>query len=187
MIPIKGNFRTPTFADVWGKADDFVNDFLDNGIEAKISPNSCRSLYYLLYARYGNSHIASWDINQFRYKCWSIIFSFGPTWERRLKLQDDLRKLSDDQLRESATSIYNHAFNPSTDPTTQTTSEIEYINDQNVTKHRRSLTDAYAILNDLLKTDVTQAFLGKFAKLFVVVAEPYWPLWYSVDAEDDNE
>ena len=46
----------------------------NNGTDANAT-----TLYYLLYARYGNSHIVNTDENQFTYKLFSTIFMYGPT------------------------------------------------------------------------------------------------------------
>ena len=93
--------------------------------------------------------------------------------------------MSEDDLRESAKAIYNHSYNPSTAPSTDTLDELTTINDQNVTKHKRSRTDAYALLLSLLETDVTGEFLDKFKKLFITIVEPELPLWYVTGIEGE--
>lgn len=45
----------------------------------------------MLYARYGNNPIANYDETQFKYKVFSVIFQYGPTWEKRLSVQETLR------------------------------------------------------------------------------------------------
>lgn len=180
-----GNYRTRTFSQIWGSVNEFLEDYNDNGISASISNTSATTLYYLLYARYGNSNITSSDENQFKYKVFSTIFSFGPTWEKRLEVQKELREMDLEELRESAKAIYNHSYNPSTLPSTDTVDELLTINDQNVTKHKRSKTDAYALLLSLLETDVTTAFIDKFKKLFITIVEPELPLWYVTDVEGE--
>lgn len=173
-----GNYRNRKFTDIWGDVGDFLQDYNDNGINASISDTSATTLYYLLYARYGNSTVASSDETQFKYKVFAIIFQYGPTWEKRLEIQKALRELDIEELQKSATAIYNHSFNPSTLPSAQTLEELTTINDQNVTKHKRSKTDAYALIMGLLETDVTEEFLTKFKKLFLTVVSPELPLWY---------
>lgn len=182
-----GNFRQRKFTDVYEQEEDFISDYNSNGIPTTISPTSIKTLFYLLYARYGNSTIASSDENQFKYKLFSIIFSFGPTWEKRLEIQQKLRELSEDDLRESAKAIYNHSYNPSTIPSTDSIEELTTINDQNVTKHRRSKTDGYALLLSLLETDVTTQFIDRFKRLFITIVEPELPLWYTTDIEGDQQ
>lgn len=181
-----GNFRTRTFAQIWDSVEDFLADYQAVGIKQTISTETATNLYYLLYARYGNSNIASSDENQFKYKLFSVIFMYGPTWEKRLEIQENVRSLTEDELRESAKAIYNHSFNPSTAPSTDTIDELPTINDQNVTKHRRSKTDGYALLMSLLETDVTAEFLDRFKKLFITVVEPELPLWYVTDLMEDQ-
>lgn len=180
-----GNYRTRKFTDIYDNVDAFLADYSDNGLPMLVDTTNMTTLFYLLYARYGNSNIASSDENQFKYKLFSLVFQYGPTWAKRLEIQDKIRNLTEDELRESAKAIYNHSYNPSTLPSTDTVDELLTINDQNVTKHRRSKTDAYALLNDLLETDVTEEFISKFKKLFITIVEPELPLWY-VSNEEDN-
>ena len=177
-----GNFRTRTFADIFPEFEAFKKDYSDNGIPGTISTTNLETLYYLLYARYGNSNIASSDENQFRYKVFSTIFMYGPAWQKRLEIQQKLIGLdlnSEDLNWSIGTAIYNNALNPSAMPTTQTTSELNYINSQNVTKHKKSKLDAYANLYALIETDVTAEFLEHFKKFFITIVEPDYPLWYT--------
>lgn len=181
-----GNYRNRKFTDIWGSVDEFLEAYNNNGIGTTISDDSATTLYYLLYAKYGNSTVASSDENQFIYKVMSTIFMYGPTWEKRLEIQKALREMDLEELRESAKAIYNHSFNPSTLPSTDTLDELTTINDQNVTKHKRSKTDAYALLISLLEKDVTKEFIDKFSKLFLVIVEPELPLWYVTELEGDE-
>lgn len=180
-----GNYRTRKFTDIYDNVDAFLADYSDNGLPMLVDTTNMTTLFYLLYARYGNSTIASSDENQFKYKLFSLVFQYGPTWAKRLEIQDKIRNLTEDELRESAKALYNHSYNPSTLPSTDTVDELLTINEQNVTKHRRSKTDAYALLNNLLETDVTEEFISKFKKLFITIVEPELPLWY-VSNEEDN-
>lgn len=183
-----GNYRNRKFTDIYGNADDFLDDYHDfcaATIDNKISDAATTTLFYLLYGQYGNSTIASSDEMQFKTKLFSLIFAYGPTWEKRLEVQKSLREMNIEELQKSATAIYNHAYNPSTEPGTFSDNEFDYINDQNVTKHKRSKTDAYAMLLSLLETDVTYDFLRRFKSLFLTIVEPELPLWYVTDIEGD--
>lgn len=181
-----GNYRQVKFTDVWQTAASFVSDYKNNGIETTISDKTATTLYYLLYSRYGNSVLASSDTNRFKYDVWATIFSYGPTWEKRLEIQDKLRNLTDDELFNGATQIYNHAYNPGTAPSTNTLDELTAINEQNTSKSKKGKMDAYAMLIALLETDVTESFLDKFKKLFLKVVQPELPLWYATNIVDDN-
>ena len=88
------------------------------------------------------------------------------------------------------TTINNHAYNPSTAPSTQSTSELDYIDQQNVAKGSdtrtisgtdnkttgqvvtKSKMDAYAQLWDLVATDVTNDYISKFRKCFKQFISP---------------
>lgn len=181
-----GNYRQVKFTDVWGDADTFLSDYSSNGIKTTISQESAKTLYYLLYSRFGNSTLASSDTNRFKYDVFATIFSYGPTWEKRLDIQEKLRDLTDNDLFTGATQIYNHSYNPGTYPSTNTLDELIAINEQNTSKNKKDKLSAYAMLMSLLETDVTEAFLDKFAKLFIVIVQPDLPLWYATETIDDN-
>lgn len=176
-------YRTNTFQEIWDSADKFVAEYKANGIKTTISDDSCTTLYYLLYAKYGNNPIASSDQNRFKYAVWATIFKYGPTWEKRLEIQDKLRSLSEDDLIRSGRSIFNHAYNPSTEPSTGSLEELPGINEQNTNQYVKSKIDAYASLMDLLRTDVTEAFLGEFRKLFKICLVEN-PLLYVTDLKE---
>lgn len=175
-----GNYRTRTFTQIFPDAETFSAQWESTPF-AKILDDSLPNevLYFLLYARYGNSHIASSDENQFKYKMFSIMFQYGPSWNKELRIQQELRVANFDDFRQGTTNIVNNANNPSVEPTTQTLNELPYINQQNVSKVTRSKADGYALLLSLLKKDVTEDFLKRFQYLFLTIVEPEKPLWYA--------
>lgn len=165
-----GNQRK--FSDVFNKYTDF-NTFLTTcKIPLKISQSNTEILYYLLYARYGNSTVQSSDENQFKYKLASIIFQYGPAWEKKLEIQDNLKALTMEELELGSKLINNHALNPSTQPSTNTQYELDKIDAQTVTLTKRGKLEAYNNLLALLSTDVTEAFIKKFQKLFIQFTYP---------------
>ena len=86
-------YDTKLMTDVWSQASDFLTDYQNAGIPTTISNQNATTLYYLLYAKYGNTPIANYDENQWKYKMFSVIFQYGPTWEKRLDIQTTLRGL----------------------------------------------------------------------------------------------
>ena len=176
-------YRTNTFQEIWDSAAKFVAEYKANGIKTTISDENCTTLYYLLYAKYGNNPIASSDENRFKYAVWATIFKYGPTWEKRLEIQDKLRALSEDDLLRSGKSIFNHAYNPSTEPSTGSLEELPGINEQNTNQYVKSKIDAYGSLMELLRTDVTEQFLGEFRKLFKICLVEN-PLLYVTDLKE---
>lgn len=64
------NFK---FTDVYGDLTTFLDDYANNPLPKMISVENATTLYYLLYARYGNSTISNADTNQFKHKLFSII------------------------------------------------------------------------------------------------------------------
>lgn len=181
-----GSYRQKRFTDVYESVEDFLADYKDCGIPTTISDNSAQTLFYLLYGSYGNDIVASSDINRFKYKLFSIIFQYAPTWEKQLEIQNKLRGLTEDDIRLGSRQIYNTAQNPSTEPSTDTTDELQYINNQNVTKNQRGVLEGYATLLSLLRTDVTQEFLNRFRKLFLTIVQPEEPLLYITEVDNND-
>lgn len=181
-----GSYRQKRFTDVYERVEDFLADYKDCGIPTTISDNSAQTLFYLLYGSYGNDIVASSDINRFKYKLFSIIFQYAPNWEKQLEIQNKLRGLTEDDIRLGSRQIYNTAQNPSTEPSTDTTDELQYINNQNVTKNQRGVLEGYATLLSLLRTDVTQEFLNRFRKLFLTIVQPEEPLLYITEVDNND-
>lgn len=173
-----GNYRQISFAECWSEVDEFTTDLHATEIPLPLTEEELKTLYYLLYSRYGNDIISASDINRFKFNVASIIFQYGGTWAKRLEIQKKLRELSEDELLAGAKQIHNRAENPSTAPSTQYLEELPYINSQTVSSVKRGKLDGYAYLWDLLDTDVTGEFLDKFKKLFLFILQPEKPLWY---------
>ena len=182
---VYGNYRTRKFADIWPSADAFIQDYQASAIPQKLKVADATTLYYLLYARYGNSSIANSDENQFKYKIFSTIYIGGATWAKKQEIQDKLRAMTEDEILAGTKAINNHAYNPQTAPTTDTVEELEYINEQNTTKYKKSKLDGYALLWAILNDGVTERFLREFRYHFLVVVEPQLPLWYVTNISGD--
>lgn len=173
-----GSYRTRTFADIFEDAQAFSDSFIDEFVTSSLTAGQLETIFYLLYARYGNSHSAYSDENQFKYAVYSTVWQYAPTWAKRLEIQENLRNLTDNELMLGGKAIYNHSFNPSTAPSTSTLEELTTINDQNTTNYKKSKMEGYATLLSLLETDVTEEFIGKFKKHFLTIVAPDYPLLY---------
>lgn len=112
-------YDTKLMTEVWSQASDFLTDYKAAGIPTTISDQNATTLYYLLYARYGNTPIANYDENQWKYKMFSIIFQYGPTWEKRLDIQTTLRGLQISDLVDNGS--YHELFNHSASETSSKT------------------------------------------------------------------
>lgn len=179
------NLLNKKFSDIYGTVDAFLSDFKASPIPQTLTDQEVTTLYYLLYSRYGNSTISSSDENRFKYDLFGTVFAYAPTWAKRVQLQESLRGLTDDELRAGTFAKHNHAYNPSTTPTTDI---IDEINEQNTTDYKKDKLSAYNALNEVLKTDVTQIFLDKFKRLFRTGVVLGVPIWYVTETEtEDND
>lgn len=178
-------YNTMKFSDVWSDSDEFETEYLASPLASnsdylhygetvgnKTYPNNVELLFALLYANYGNSPIANLDVNQFKYKVFSIIFQYGLTWQKELEIQQELRNLSDTEIMQGSKAIYNHARHDGSAPSTDSLEETAYIDEQNTTNYKRSKLEGYNALQLLLKTDVTRIFIERFRQLFVYIATP---------------
>ena len=112
-------YDTKLMAEVWNSASEFLTDYQNAGIPTTISNQNATTLYYLLYARYGNTPIANYDENQWKYKMFSIIFQYGPTWEKRLDIQTTLRGLQISDLVDNGSlhELFSHSGTESSSKT----------------------------------------------------------------------
>lgn len=179
-------YNTILFSEVFPYVDDFMEAYTHIGFPNNIKYESLQTLFLLLYGRYGNNPIANRDVNQWTTKLFSIVFQYGPAWEKKLTIQEKLRGLSEAELTRSSKAIHNHAYNPDTAPGTASLEELAYINDQSTSTLIRSKLDAYDHLIGLLENDVTDEFLAKFKTLFKIFVKPERVLLYG-DADDIEE
>lgn len=163
--------------------DDFHNNGIIDTTNQPITDRNAQTLFYLLYSRFGNNPIANRDITQFKYKMFSVIFQYGPTWQKKLEVQQTLRNLTDEDLRAGAKAIFNHAYNPETAPSTSSEDALTYINEQNTSHYKKGKLDGYAVLIALLEDDITYKFLNKFQHCFKQFVAPEDPLLY-ISEED---
>lgn len=86
-------YNTKTFTEIYDSATAFTTDYSTIDLGGITESSLVTKLYYLLYAKYGNSPIANLDETQFKYKLFSLIFQYGPNWEKELGIQGILRNL----------------------------------------------------------------------------------------------
>lgn len=183
------NADTFTFSQIWKNYSAFKTDYdgLIAGFTENTSPvlaTSLQTIFYLLYAKYGNNPIANTDVGQFKMKIVSIIYAYGPTWEKKQTIQKTLRGLTETELLTGAKQIYNHALNPSSEPTTGSLTELTYINDQNTANYQKSKMEAYSILWNLLHAEATKDFIDKFKKCFAVFVDKMRSAFY-IDSDSE--
>lgn len=223
---MKPMYDTNLFCEIWDSSDSFLADYNNTGTEftnqvpPTISQQNALMTYLLLFSRYGNNPIANYDVNQFKNKIFTIIWQYGPAWEKRLSMQEDIRNLTLQEIMTGTktdwssegsqsqnnsgtdTTINNHAFNPSTAPTTQTTNELDYIDQQQVAKGSNTSTisgtnsqtngqvitkskmDAYAQLWELVATDVSNDYIAKFKNCFKQFVAPERRMIYITEDEE---
>ena len=179
---ISGNQFNRRFCDIFPDVETFVEEYRNSELYGANVGNAVVNdeiVYYLLYARYGNSTIASFDENQFKYGLFSIMFMYGPTWEKRLEIQSTLRRLEDDEIKRGSRRINNLSLNPS-DVVEDAEAPLKTINQQTFNSWEKSPLEGYSNLLMLIDTDVTEEFIGKFKKLFIKVVSSKRQLPYFI-------
>lgn len=178
-------YSTELFGEIFPDLEtwqEYCTEFGD--LTGVVSTPYLKILYYLLSAKYTNNPICNLSISQFYLKIASIIYEFGPAWEKRLKLQKNIRELTEDELLTGFKQIYNEAYNPNSAPSTNTIDELTYINAQKVNKAKRSKIDAYMLQWEAIRSDVTEDFLRRFKDCFMKFLVVPLPVLY---VEDDEE
>lgn len=181
---------TKTFSEVFDSQQNFLDEYADSGFDAMgngLKEESLKTLFLLLFARYGNSHIANLDENQFKYKVFSTIFMYGPTWEKRVEIQSKIRNLSLEELRKGSVQINSHVYNDGSEGTTDQFEFLNKINEQSGNAFKKNELDAYNSLSLLLETDVTRGFLDRFKPFFGFVTTSTYPLYYETEVEQDEQ
>ena len=186
---LRPQYSTMTFAQVYPSYEKFKEDYdalitLVSGGVLPLTNANAQATFYLLFARYGNNPIVNFDLTQFKMKLMSVIATYGPVWEKKKAIQKSLRDLTEAELLQGAKQIYNHAFNPSTEPSTQELEELTHINDQNVTNNKKAKMEAYSILWANLHVDATDEYLNKFKNCFSRFVGDQCPILFAVDEED---
>ena len=184
VLQMSQMYKTKTFVDLYKSVKDFVDDYNNIGIPRTISVENASTLYYLLYAKYGNSPISNLDENQAKFKLFGVIWQYGPSWEKKLEIQAKLRDLKGDPLSEGALSIFNRAQHPEEEPETTSGDILPYINEQNTSRQVRSRVGAYMELWQALATDVTAEFLNRFSICFKQFVGPEKVVLFESDEED---
>lgn len=180
-----GGYRTRTFSNIFPSYTEFEKQYNENPLKVELpAAFSLERIYYMLYARYGNSHVSFSDENQFIYNVFGLIFQYGQTAAKRAEIQEKIRALGPDELTAGSFAMYNFAANPDTAPTVAAETELNFISTQNTTRYKKSPLEGYANLLSLLETDVIEEFLGKFRRLFIRVLAADYPLTYATEVNN---
>lgn len=166
-------YNTRTFKDIWATSDDFVNDLTASAFGKCVEEPTL--IYYLLYSRFANSHIVGKDEDQWKIRMFTRIYSCGPTYEKKMAIQKELREMTDEDLLTKGQMISKMGYNPSTEVEeggVNAVSDISTVDQQNSTKTVAGKLNAYTSLWMALKTDITSTFINKFKDLFIRVILP---------------
>ena len=184
-----GQYGTVTFGEAFPTSTQFSTEFKASAYYSllgnEFTDTSIDLVYYLLLAKYEANPTANQDVSLFKNKLFSIIFKYGPTWQKKLDIQKKLRTLTESDIILGTTTIYNRASNPEQAPTTDTIDELTYINDQNTQKFKRNKTSAYSELYSLLRDNITDAFIDHFKVCFrMIVAFDYFVPVYEEEEDE---
>lgn len=190
------SFDNITFSELWGTADDFVQAYKDTTLPQTyttaagtvgnyVTDEDLKLIWLLLIGRFADSTIKPYNTyGAFKVRFMSRVWQHAPAWKKELDIQNELRALSlsnDSAIFEGSKALYNSALNPSTQPSVGTNEELTFINQQNVTKYKKSKLEGLAMLDELMKRDVTEAFLRRFDDFFRTIIYTGRTLLYETD------
>ena len=186
-IYVKGHNKT--FYEIYPSNTDFVNQLLNppyvdmiNYYDSSMGSDYLNTVYLLLYSRYGNSSIASSDVNRFKANLVERLCAYGPSHKKRLDIQRKIRELSEEELQKGSIDITNTARNPNT--TVEAGDLVQHINGQNQNYHKRSKIEALIYQYNFLDKDLNEDFLEAFKPLFSIYVTD--PILYANYQEDEE-
>lgn len=196
---MKSNFQgfdNVTFSDLYSTQEEFVNQYKAVGFPQQyeggtyITDDDLKLIWLLLIGRFADSVIKPYNTyGAFHVRFMSRVWQYSPAWKKNLDIQNKLRSLSledGSEIYKGSSAIYNAAMNPNTQPGTDTDNELNFINSQNVTKHKKSKLEGLAILSDMLKNDVTEQFLRRFDDFFKTIIYSGRTLLYETEGEPNS-
>ena len=188
-------FDNITFSEMWETSESFVNTYKQVGFPQTfeggnyVTDDDLTLIWLLLIGRFADSTIKPFNTyGAFQVRFMSRVWQHAPAWKKKLDIQNKLRSMSleSGELFEGSKAIYNSALNPSTPLPTDGSEELDFINNQNVTKHKKSKIEGLALLNDLLENDVTEQFLRRFDDFFKTIIYTGKEYKYITFNEGDN-
>lgn len=190
------SFDNITFSDLWSTADEFVNAYKVVGFPQTfdggnyVTDEDLKLIWLLLIGRFADSTIKPYNTyGAFQVRFMSRVWQHAPAWKKNLDIQNKLRSMSLEDgspIYEGSKAIHNNALNPGTAPSTQDTEELNFVNNQNVSKYKKSKLEGLAILSDLLKNDVTEQFLRRFDDFFKTIIYSGREYLYETYIGDEN-
>lgn len=161
------NSNQRKFLDIYPNESDFILDI--NGSYSIFKPDditdeSIKKTYWMIVARYGDQAINGYsDEGRWKLRLFETIDTYGPTWQKKLEIQKEIRALTLPKLKETGKLINNTALNPNNEPTTD---ELDYISQQNTSKTTMSDADALNLQYMSLNDGINREYMDHFAFLF---------------------
>lgn len=184
-------FDNITFSELWSTNNSFLQSYNETRLpkeEYQLTDDTLSLIWTLMTGRFADSTIKPYNTHgAFIIRFMSRVWQYAPSWKKELDIQNKLRSLSledGSEIYEGSKAIYNSALNPGTAPSTNDAEELNFINSQNVTKYKKSKIEGLALLTDMLKNDVTEAFLRRFDDFFISIIYTGRELEYIT--EEDN-
>lgn len=177
-----------TFLDIFPKYEDFTTSMTDFPFFSpdEMTDESKTKTYYLLVSRYGDNPISGYsDENRWKLRLFQVYSEYGPEWQSKAELQKTIRSMSLADFADAGRLINNVALNPNTEPSDTSLDELQYINQQNVTRKKTSDAEAITRKLTMMEDGLDDDYLDHFKKLFSPFLIKDKPLY--LYGGDDNE
>ena len=112
-LHVRIKYTTKKFVDVWKDYASFSTDYtnlmplVSGGVATPLTSDNQQALYYLLYAKYGNTPIICEDEFQWKMMIMATIITYVPTWQKKKAIQVSMRGLEEADIIQGAKQIYN--------------------------------------------------------------------------------
>lgn len=154
------------FTKVWEKVDD-LNVDITNMLDSKyiLEPEE----WLAIVGRYGSSHIRYSNVGQFKAAFIMIVRENLGRLRAKLRINDSLRNLTEEEALSGDKIITNMATNPDTEPATEEFESLPYINQQTAQKETRGTVSGLYNWKHSVGGQAYNEFLDGFRHLFRVL------------------
>ena len=125
--------------------------------------------YAALLGRYAESHTRYDNETQFKLAFFSIDIEARPRLRAKIRANELLRNLDEDEVLEGGLSVINSAANPDTAPSTEAFEPLPYINSQSAQKDKLGKVSGLYNWKHSVGGQAYNEYLDSFRKLFRVV------------------
>lgn len=163
-------FLTKTFYEQYPNVDKFVEMWNVSPFKIDtISQEEIRNMYYQLVSEYMVSHFAFIEPLQIDLQVAKTIYNYYPNLKKKLDLQDQILKMTEEDLADGNTAINSSMSNPDTDEISPSDATLPYTASKSIQTRKYSKPDRYTRQYNLIVDGLYDLYIKRFKSLFLTL------------------